>query len=115
MQSSSKLRRKIEIKDLLDTVASVVEVIFVQNMQMLSVQHADKKKNSVQKSVKINLLKMPYHLDTYGLPFLNKLQLFRRIFLLLFSRHVEGASEIHATNYIRIRGVTDGGLSTLIH
>jgi hypothetical protein len=48
VQSSSTSRRKVEIKDLLDDVAPVVEVIFVQNMWMLSVQHADKDKNFVQ-------------------------------------------------------------------
>jgi hypothetical protein len=54
------------------------------------------------------------HHDTwilYGLPFWNKLQLFRRISLLLFSRKVECISEIYATNYVPIRGATDWGLN----
>jgi hypothetical protein len=59
VQISSTSRRKLEIKDLLDTVASVVEVIFVQNTRTSSVQHADKKQNSVQKRMKINVLKTP--------------------------------------------------------
>jgi hypothetical protein len=46
----------------------------------------------------------------YGLPSLNKLQLFRKICLLIFSRKEECISETHATNYVRIRGATDGGL-----
>jgi hypothetical protein len=54
----------LEIKNFLDTVASVVEVTFVQNTRTSSVQHADKKQNSVQKRAKISPLKMPYHLDT---------------------------------------------------
>jgi hypothetical protein len=46
-----------EIQDLLDTVASVVEVMFVYITQKLPEQRATKKQNSVQKTVKINPLK----------------------------------------------------------